>query len=113
MKMFYENFLNQWIKPFLPEKTFNILSFLIVNMDKENCVFATAEIIAKNCDTTLLTAQKILKGLMTSGGITKIRNGVYQINTDCIFKGSHNQRVKAKEKFSKPFKKLANKPLEV
>ena len=29
MKVFYENFLPQFLKPLLPEKTYNIISFLL------------------------------------------------------------------------------------
>lgn len=107
--MFNEIFLEQWIKPFMPEKTYNVISFLLLNRDRENCIFATAETIAKHCDTTLITTQRILKDLIASQGIKKIQNGVYQINLDAIFSGKASAREQAKIKFTKDFKYTCDK----
>ncbi|WP_454468892.1 replication/maintenance protein RepL [Campylobacter jejuni] len=103
-KMFNEIFLEQFMKPFIPEKTYNILAFLILNRDKENCIFATAETIAKHCNTSLKMVRIVLKDLINSKGIIKIQNGVYQINLDAIFSGKTTARKEAKDKFTKDFK---------
>ncbi|WP_171000096.1 replication/maintenance protein RepL [Campylobacter taeniopygiae] len=103
-KMFNEIFLEQFMKPFIPEKTYNVLAFLILNRDKENCIFATAEVIAKHCNTSLKMVRIVLKDLINSKGITKIQNGVYQLNLDAIFSGKTTARKEAKDKFTKDFK---------
>ncbi|EAK3015031.1 ArsR family transcriptional regulator, partial [Campylobacter coli] len=75
------------------------------NADKENCIFATSAEIAEALETTRPAVSKELKILQDCNFIKKVRNSVYQINVDCVFKGSHTQRMSAKEKFTKPLKK--------
>ncbi|TKX28265.1 hypothetical protein CQA38_08440 [Campylobacter sp. MIT 12-5580] len=112
MKMF-DKFLEVAIKPFMPEKTFNVLNFIILNADENNCIFSTAEMISKYCNTTLLTTQKILRELIKTGFIKKIQNGVYQINADILFRGSAKKRQLVKQKFEeKPKYTLAEKKEE-
>lgn len=106
MKMFYENFINV-LEVYFAGSSFkvSVLKFLFLNADKENCIFATSAEIAEALETTRPAVSKELKILQDCNFIKKVRNGVYQINTDCVFKGSHNQRMSAKEKFTKPLKK--------
>ncbi|EAH9846332.1 replication/maintenance protein RepL [Campylobacter coli] len=106
MKMFYENFINV-LEVYFSGSSFkvSVLKFLFLNADKENCIFATSAEIAEALKTTRPAVSKELKILQDCNFIKKVRNGVYQINVDCVFKGSHTQRMSAKEKFTKPLKK--------
>ncbi|EAI4209499.1 winged helix-turn-helix transcriptional regulator [Campylobacter coli] len=104
MKMFTNNMLNV-IKDFFGGAKADIFNILIKNADKENCIFATQSEIAEACNTSREEVNKNLKSLEKCGFIKKIKNGVYQINVDYLFKGSHTQRMNAKEKFTKPLKK--------
>lgn len=101
MKMFTNNMLNV-IKEFFGGAKADIFNVLIKNADKDNCIFATQLEIAEACNTSREEVNKILKSLEKCGFIKKIKNGVYQINVDYLFKGSSTQRQKAKEKFAKP-----------
>ncbi|EAL3633411.1 winged helix-turn-helix transcriptional regulator, partial [Campylobacter coli] len=98
------NMLNV-IKDFFGGAKADIFNILIKNADKENCIFATQSEIAEACNTSREEVNKNLKSLEKCGFIKKIKNGVYQINVDYLFKGSHTQRMNAKEKFTKPLKK--------
>lgn len=104
MKMFTNNMLNV-IKDFFGGAKADIFNILIKNADKENCIFATSAEIAEALETTRPAVSKELKILQDCNFIKKVRNSVYQINVDCVFKGSHTQRMSAKEKFTKPLKK--------
>lgn len=106
MKMWIKSFLEQAIQPFMAEKTFEILSFLILNADKDNCIIETIKTIAKKCETTEFTVQRTLAKLIETGFLIKVRNGVYQINTDTLWRGTHSSRQAAKEKFTKKPKKI-------
>lgn len=118
MKMFYENFINV-LEDYFSGSSFkvSILKILLLNADKDNCIYATGAEIAESLNTTTPNVQKELKKLQDCNFIKKIKNGVYQLNVDCVYKGSAGQREKAKMKFSKPLKtktdrEKATKPLK-
>ena len=104
-KMFYQNFIEVLESYFSGSKfKVSVLKLLLQNADKENCIFATSAEMAKALDTTQQNISKELKALQNCGFIKKIKNGVYQINPDYLFKGSTGARQAAKEKFNKSLK---------
>ncbi|EIT6714728.1 replication/maintenance protein RepL [Campylobacter upsaliensis] len=104
-KMFYQNFIEVLESYFSGSKfKVSVLKLLLLNADKENCIFATSAEMAKALDTTQQNVSKELKALQDCGFIKKIKNGVYQINPDYLFKGSTGARQAAKEKFNKSLK---------
>ncbi|EAL3911381.1 replication/maintenance protein RepL [Campylobacter upsaliensis] len=104
-KMFYQNFIEVLESYFSGSKfKVSVLKLLLLNADKENCIFATSAEMAKALDTTQQNVSKELKALQNCGFIKKIKNGVYQINPDYLFKGSTGARQAAKEKFKKSLK---------
>ncbi|MCR2060363.1 replication/maintenance protein RepL [Campylobacter helveticus] len=104
-KMFYQNFIEVLESYFSGSKfKVSVLKLLLLNADKENCIFATSVEMAKALDTTQQNVSKELKALQNCGFIKKIKNGVYQINPDYLFKGSTGARQAAKEKFNKSLK---------
>ncbi|NDJ28032.1 plasmid replication protein [Campylobacter sp. MIT 19-121] len=106
MKMFYENFINV-LESYFQGSNFkvSVLKFLLLNADKQNCVFATSQEIANVLKTTQQAVAKEMKILQDCNFIKKVRNGVYQINADILFKGSAKKRQEVKEKFTTPFVK--------
>lgn len=104
-KMFYQNFIEVLESYFSGSKfKVSVLKLLLLNADKENCIFATSAEMAKALNTTAPNVLKELKALQNCGFIKKIKNGVYQINPDYLFKGSTGARQAAKEKFKKSLK---------
>lgn len=104
-KMFYQNFIEVLESYFSGSKfKVSVLKLLLLNADKENCIFATSAEMAKALNTTAPNVLKELKVLQNCGFIKKIKNGVYQINPDYLFKGSTGARQAAKEKFNKSLK---------
>ncbi|TNB57170.1 replication/maintenance protein RepL [Campylobacter helveticus] len=104
-KMFYQNFIEVLESYFSGSKfKVSVLKLLLLNADKENCIFATSAEMAKALNTTAPNVLKELKALQNCRFIKKIKNGVYQINPDYLFKGSTGARQAAKEKFNKSLK---------
>lgn len=105
MKMFYQNFI-EVLENYFSGSSFKVkvLKLLLTNADKDNCIYATGAEMAEALNTTTPNVQKELKKLQDCHFIKKIKNGVYQLNVDCVYKGSHSQRIQAKEKFEKPLK---------
>lgn len=105
MKMFYQNFI-EVLENYFSGSSFKVkvLKLLLLNADKDNCVFATGAEMAQALNTTPQNVQKELKILQDCNFIKKIKNGVYQLNVDCVYKGNAGARQKAKAKFEKPLK---------
>lgn len=75
---------------------FQASMWILRHKDDNNYVWVTAEQLAKECNIAFITAHRTLKMLQESNFLTRpkgTRGGVYQINPDMIFKGSHNKRM--------------------
>lgn len=75
---------------------FQASMWILKHKDDNNYVWVTAEQLAKECKIALITAHRTLKMLQESNFLTRpkgTRGGVYQINPEMIFKGSHNKRM--------------------
>lgn len=68
---------------------------ILRHKDENNLVMMTAEKLAKECKISAKSAHRTLKMLQESNFLTRPKNtrGLYQINPDMIFKGSHNKRM--------------------
>lgn len=72
-----------------------IALYLLKNRDENNYVFATLSKIAKETETSYITAQRTIEALREANFLKPMtaRGGVYQINPNIIFKGSHKKRL--------------------
>lgn len=75
---------------------FQASMWVLRHKDDNNYIWVTAEQLAKECKISTKSAHRTLQMLQESNFLTRpkgIRGGVYQINPDMIFKGSHNKRM--------------------
>lgn len=74
---------------------FQASMWILKHKDENNLVVITAEQLAKECKISIKSAQRTLQMLQESNFITRPKGtrGLYQINPDMIFKGSHNKRM--------------------
>lgn len=75
---------------------FQASMWILMHKDENNFVWVTAKELAKKCKISWRSAQEALKMLIKSNFLTRpkgIRGGVYQINPEMIFKGSHDKRM--------------------
>lgn len=68
---------------------------VLKHKDENNLVIMTSETLAKECKISTKSAHRTLQMLKESNFLTRPKKtrGVYQINPDMIFKGSHNRRM--------------------
>lgn len=75
---------------------FQASMWILRHKDDNNYIWVTTEQLAKECKISTKSAHRTLKMLQESNFLTQpkgTRGGVYQINPDMIFKGSHNKRM--------------------
>lgn len=74
---------------------FQASMWILKHKDENNLVVITAEQLAKECKISIKSAQRTLQMLQESNFLTRPKGtrGLYQINPDMIFKGSHNKRM--------------------
>lgn len=75
---------------------FQASMWILKHKDENNYVFVTGEKLAKACNISIQSAHITLRLLKESNFLTQPKGtigGVYQINPDMIFKGSHNKRM--------------------
>lgn len=83
-----------------------VLSWLIKNKSPaDNCVIATQEKIADYCNVSRQTVNATLKALEHHEIIRKHNDvkGVYMLNPNVIFKGTHNKRINVLLKYKEDF----------
>lgn len=92
-KIFIYNFIESIGK--LGNAIIKVAMWLVKNKNKENMVLITAEKLAKELKICNKTAYESLKILVDNNFISKPKGskGVYIINPDIIFKGSHISRM--------------------
>jgi hypothetical protein len=86
-----------------------VLMWMIENRDAENRIVGTHRSIAEVTGCAKQTVTSVIKSLMEHDVIRLVQQGVYQLNPDVIWKGSHGKRKrvlldygKSEEKSSKP-----------
>lgn len=68
--------------------------WLLKNKDENNYVFITARELAEKTNTSYQTAQRTIRALKDANFLRPMaKGGVYQINPNMIFKGSHKKRM--------------------
>ena len=83
--------------------------WLLKNKDENNYVFVTARTLAEKTGTSLQTAHKTLQTLKEANFLKPMaRGGVYQLNPNMIFKGSHKKRMNVCIKYKEPEPTLPN-----
>ena len=68
---------------------------VLKHKDENNLVMITAETLGKECKISTKSAHRTLQMLQESNFLTRPKKtrGLYQINPEMIFKGSHNRRM--------------------
>lgn len=61
-------------------KAIDILLWLLKNRDNANRVNTTLDTVAKECDVTKVTVNRVFQRLYKKEFLTKIRNGQYQLH---------------------------------
>lgn len=92
-KVFLFNILEAW--GVIGGAKFTASMWILRHKDENNLVVITAEQLAKECKISLQSAHRTLKMLQESNFLTRPKGtrGLYQINPDMIFKGSHTKRM--------------------
>ena len=61
-------------------KAVTVLLWLLENRDKNNKIYTTLETVAKECDVTKVTVNRVFQRLYEKEFLTKTRNGQYQLH---------------------------------
>lgn len=74
---------------------FQAAMWVLQHKDENNYVVVTAEELGKACKISAKSAYRTLKMLIKSNFLSRPKGtrGLYQINPEMIFKGSHNKRM--------------------
>ena len=74
---------------------FRAAMYVLKHKDENNLVMITAETLGKECKISTKSAHRTLQMLQESNFLTRPKKtrGLYQINPEMIFKGSHNRRM--------------------
>lgn len=93
------NFQKAWIwhlcdaYKFIGNKSVDILNFLFQERDSSNLIIASHVEIANKTETSEATVNRVMKKLKDHNILTMPKKGVYRINPDIIWKGSHQGRM--------------------
>jgi predicted transcriptional regulator len=60
-------------------KAVKVLLWLLKNRNSENRIYTTLDTIAKECDVTKVTVNRVFQRLYEKEFLIKIRNGQYQL----------------------------------
>lgn len=93
------NFTKVWMRNFITtldivgnQKT-RLCFWIIDNLNKDNQLTETLRSIVEKTGISLETVRITLKILMDADFLRKIRHGLYIVNPDMVFKGTHNARL--------------------
>lgn len=100
------NFAKVWMRNFIytidtlgNQKT-KIALWIVENINKENQLISTMQNMADSTKSSLETVRMTIKILQEVDFMRKTQNGVYTINPNIYFKGSHNQRMNILNQYS-------------
>lgn len=100
------NFTKVWLSNFLltldiiGNQKIKIAEHIIDNLDKENRFIGTIRSIAKETNTAPQTVNLTLKALLDADFLRKVQTGVYIVNPNIVFKGSHGARLNVLNSYS-------------
>jgi predicted transcriptional regulator len=60
-------------------RSLDVLFWLLSQRDKQNFINTTLDHVAKECNVTKVTVNRVFQRLYKAGFLTKIRNGQYQL----------------------------------
>lgn len=95
------NFHKLWLRHFIDSldkitnKRIELAYWILDNLDNENKLIATQRTIAEKTKISLDTVRITMKALQEGEPpfLIKIQSGVYQVNPEIIWKGSHGSRM--------------------
>lgn len=61
-------------------RSLDVLFWLLHNRDSDNLVLTTLDTVAKECQVTKVTVNRIFQKLYEKGFLSKIRNGQYRLH---------------------------------
>lgn len=93
------NFAKVWMKDWI-RKLDNITNqktkvayHMVDNLNAENEYIGTIRKLATDCNVSIETARETLKQLQLSDFMRKKQNGVYKVNAEVFFDGTHKKRL--------------------
>ena len=87
-----------------------LLFWIVEHLNYQNQLIYTYRRIAKESGISYKTVTNTMKALIDCNFLTKINSGAYLINPDCVFKGSHANRMNILLRYSKTLEE--NKKIE-
>ena len=61
-------------------KSVSVLLWILKNKDYSNHLHTTFDTVAKECEVTKVTVNRVFQGLYASGFMEKVRNGKYLVH---------------------------------
>ena len=96
-KVFMENFLADLDS--LGNKKLKVAIYICQNITREGYFIGTIRTIAKKTGFSYKTIQKTLNLLLECNFLKRVEIGVYLVNADHLFKGSHKNRMNILKKY--------------
>ncbi len=93
------NFTKIWMRNFIStldivgNRKTKLCMWIVENIDHNNRLIGTMRDIAAKSNTSLETVRVTLKILLDADFLRREQNGVYMVNPDIVFKGTHNSRM--------------------
>ena len=94
-KQFWKVYLLDFLQVLgiLDSKQIDVLIYILENTNSSNNIYiGTYRKIAKNTNVSLDTVRRVIKKLQENNFLSKIQNGVYQINPLIMLKGSEHKK---------------------
>lgn len=80
-------------------KKIKVLNWLLSNKNAQNQILGTQREIAEKTDVSGPIVNETMGMLIQSNLLKKVRNGLYMLNPDVLFKGGNNQRLNVLMKY--------------
>lgn len=94
------NFTKVWMRNFLIQveeittQKFKVATYIMENARDDNIFIGTVRAISKKTGISIDTVQRTIKILIKNNFMNRVQAGVYMINMDTMFKGSHGKRIR-------------------
>lgn len=93
------NFQKIWLAHLLEaldivgNRKIKVLNWMLENKNNENQILGTQREIAQSVSVSVPVVNETIKMLMSVKALKKVRNGVYVLNPDIMFKGYNQKRM--------------------
>jgi hypothetical protein len=93
------NFQKIWLAHLLEaldivgNRKIKVLNWMLENKNSENQILGTQREIAQSVSVSVPVVNETIKMLMSVKALKKVRNGVYVLNPDIMFKGYNQKRM--------------------